>query len=561
MREGKVRVSQDDLGPVRRRTAALPRTRTRGNGGVLLVVVVLLIAALVGGLVVGLLHRGTPPGVSDGSAPASRVVVFVIDGLDPSAIPARGLPNIDALIHAGTLYDNAFIGQMESDPVASSATIGTGVLPRADGVIGSEWRDPSSGRLATPATPAQVRLGSLDQIMQSRNPNSLPSTLKDAKPGARVLAVGGSACGPPDAAGTWLADYVVCIARRGKQWTPVTVVGHDLPPGRDASIAWTSPVRHGRGPGPKLEGWYLGAQDDYIARTAVAAMRVTGPALTFIDFPELDLLAPHLPPARERPVTSVVLRGIDRDIGMIERSLAHRKLLAGTAFLLTSGDTYTTIRRTISRTGLENAIIAAGGQEVYIDGGTAAYIGLRDPLQAQPVAQVIESEHLSGVEAIYYLSHSGGSPTYQAQFLDPLLSSNYTDAAGRLLGTMASNTAPDVVLMLAPGTALRSTSGHGSRQTMAANGLGWDSQRIPLLLSGHGVAAGLIAHHPATLVDLAPTVEALLGIRPQRASGNVLADSLLVPPQGAMAQQRLASRRLSPIVRALRQQLSQSTGS
>ena len=227
----RTRVDQDDLGPV------LPRQRPPGRGDFppprrgrsSLVFVVFILCGLVAAAALVVTLHGQTTHTSAPPKHAQRVVMFVIDGA--GSLPRDTMPNASALARTGTAYDRAWIGQWPGVPASSGATIGTGVFPRTHGIAGQSWRDPTTGREVQPTLPSAVRLGSIDQILEARRLSPIASVIKDQDPGARVLAVGGFGCAPADAAASWLADYVLCIARQGGKWVESAVTGHDLPAG------------------------------------------------------------------------------------------------------------------------------------------------------------------------------------------------------------------------------------------------------------------------------------------------------------------------------------------
>jgi arylsulfatase A-like enzyme len=69
------------------------------------------------------------------------------------------------------------------------------------------------------------------------------------------------------------------------------------------------------------------------------------------------------------------------------------------------------------------------------------------------------------------------------------------------------------------------------------------------------VRPGVVSDYPARMVDIAPTIAALLGLPPLPSDGVVLADSLQQPPEGSESAQHTASSRLSFYVSALRKRL------
>jgi predicted AlkP superfamily pyrophosphatase or phosphodiesterase len=84
-------------------------------------------------------------------------------------------------------------------------------------------------------------------------------------------------------------------------------------------------------------------------------------------------------------------------------------------------------------------------------------------------------------------------------------------------------------------------------------GPGWEDQHIPFVIAGAGIKHGIRSSYPARLVDIAPTVERLLGLRPSPSDGIVLADSLIGAGTNAARKQQALGIRLSPMVRALQE--------
>jgi hypothetical protein len=322
-------------------------------------------------------------------------------------------------------------------------------------------------------------------------------------------------------------------------------------------VGWSVPVVRGPNLGAALEGWPLGAQDDWVARYAATAMRVTRPKLTIVDFPELGLVAPFVPPNRTRQALRTVMAGIDRGIGRVEAELRREHVLNRTAFIVTSSEAVGPMVDTVPRKDIDNAVQAAGAQTTFFTADGMTMLGLTDPTQALSVAQAIDAEHIVNVDAIYFRSHQGSSWTYQAQYLNPELPAGYGDAGGYLLNTIASGASPDVVVAYSPRVGTNSQFGGFSR-TGIISGMQWDAQHIPLILSGQGVFRGVTSAFPARLVDVTPTIEALLGIDPGRGDGTALADAMYSPPDGASDRQKQMADRFNPIVLALKQRASQA---
>ena len=106
-----------------------------------------------------------------------------------------------------------------------------------------------------PTLPQNVLVGSLDSAMEPTGVSSLAGQIKARRPSARVLSVGGTNCAAAAAVATWVADYVVCAQRSGRQWHPVAVAGHELPVAATRALAVRSSGAR-RGPlVAEMQGW------------------------------------------------------------------------------------------------------------------------------------------------------------------------------------------------------------------------------------------------------------------------------------------------------------------
>ena len=543
--------SYEDLGRVERarKEAGSGQPRRRGATVLGAVVAVSLILAL--GLALFFHYHSDLAAVGPWT-PARYAVIFVIDGVGPEALHMTRTPHIAALERQGVAYDNAWVGQAQVAPPTSNATLGTGVYPWAHGVVGLQWRDPGKRQVDLAAEPDQVHVGSLDRVMESRGVPSFASLLKTHDPSARVLSVGGAGCVASSAAGTWTADYILCPARSRGKWVLSSVVGHGLPPQLPNGAGKPIPVAHGPGLGPTVEGWDLGRQDRWIADQAIAAMRSVRPRLTVINFPEPAVVARWAPASSRASLLRRVMAQIDQDIGAVVAETQRDRTFGRAVFAITSDGAVSTVSGSVPRGALDEAILAAGGETVYLEGDGAAMIGLRDALQAQPVAQVLQGQQLQRVDAVYYKTQTGSSWSYVEQYRSPRLPASLTPALSYLLWTMASAQAPDVAVVYAPHTGTGVARLGGFRRTGAGLGLGWDQQHIPLIVAGHDVFPGKSSAYPARLVDLAPTLETLMGLTPARQNGVPLADAMIQPPAGARGRQNTTARWLTPLVRALK---------
>jgi hypothetical protein len=174
-------------------------------------------------------------------------------------------------------------------------------------------------------------------------------------------------------------------------------------------------------------------------------------------------------------------------------------------------------------------------------------LGIVDTSLAQAVAGVIASERIQSLDAIYYESHR----TYQAQYINPDMPVAVAEAQSYLLGTTESFASAQVIGALPPHAGLQGGRLAGLPRTAAGAGMQWSNQRGFLVISGHGTFRNERSDFPARLVDIAPTLESLLGLPVVQGDGDVLADATFRPPSGAARIQQRVKARWSSYLNAL----------
>jgi arylsulfatase A-like enzyme len=120
-----------------------------------------------------------------------------------------------------------------------------------------------------------------------------------------------------------------------------------------------------------------------------------------------------------------------------------------------------------------------------------------------------------------------------------------------LLSTIDSAEAPDLVLLYDENTMTMKPAFLQMGRKGDHGGATWGSQHIGLFLSGPGIKRGYASNFPARLVDLAPTVEELMGIRPRSQDGVPLADAMIHPASWALTQEKAVRPRLLQYVASL----------
>jgi hypothetical protein len=175
---------------------------------------------------------------------------------------------------------------------------------------------------------------------------------------------------------------------------------------------------------------------------------------------------------------------------------------------------------------------------------------------AQAVADNVVKKKDAHVQSVYYKVTSSAGGSYVRA--GGLSISAQTDSANQyLLQSFLSGNAPDVVTICTERAAFENISAKNWKGNHG--GAAWESQHVPLLIAGPGIAGGTVSHAPARLEDVAPTALALFGIKARGMQGTVLADALRNPSSGQIKAQKALNRTLNPVVAALSAQSQADT--
>ncbi len=82
-------------------------------------------------------------------------------------------------------------------------------------------------------------------------------------------------------------------------------------------------------------------------------------------------------------------------------------------------------------------------------------------------------------------------------------------------------------------------------------GAAWESQHLPLIISGPGVRAGITSQFPARLEDIAPTALSVMGVPHTGMEGIPLADAVVRASAEERKAQQVKEAQLLPVVQAL----------
>ncbi|MGH2443138.1 MAG: alkaline phosphatase family protein [Chloroflexota bacterium] len=459
--------------------------------------------------------------------PARYLCLIILDGFRPDYLQLAPMPEFHALAHRGVSYDRAWVGQLESETPSGHATISTGSLPRHDGVIGFEWRDPVTRREVLDGWEQGEMLGQVGRDIAHSHATSIPRVIKEAEPSARVVTVSSEKVYAADAMGAKSADYVLYHRYAGRRLVPSGLPGQ-IPPadffhGRHMTL--DLPLRH-------FTDW------DYLStELALNAFHSYRPRALMVNLPGSDVYGHQFAGPYSPGVMARVVAGQDRAIGRIVRAYQRAGIENQTLFVVTADHGMVPNDRAVTPSQVLRAVQDAGAHYLFHTGGTAKYIYLQDRFRSRSRAVAASMARVPGVVGGYFRSTSGGYEPAGRSLNHEL------DAAYRyLLSTFIGSTAPEVVSPYRENTI-------GTGWTVAFGnhgGMSWGVQHVPLVLAGPGVRRGVHSSAPARLVDVAPTILNLLGHGASQLDGIPLADAL----QSATAHQVAAQLSLDTALRA-----------
>ncbi len=483
---------------------------------------------------------GTAPPLAGGAASAapakpSYLVLIVMDGFRPDYLSLAPLHHLRALMSQGTYYDTAWVGDLESTTPASHATIGTGVYPRKHNVIGFGWRDPATGRFTyAPTNTNQIHAGYLEKTMTADGGPTLSDDIHLHNTLDRVVSISGEKYYAAATMGAG-ADYQLYGWLVKGKFRP-QVIGPDTPPARTHFKTVTA------------SNSYFDLQDGFAADLAVRLVDTIRPRALLLNLPATDE-AGHYYGTHDASNMRRIVRGTDGAIGKVIAAYKRLGIFKQTLFVVTADHGMVNNSHIVPIHSMYSAFRAVAGtaqldQEYRESMGS---IWLTDPSQAEAVATAMANHHYPGVEGALYKVQTGG--TYQfkpvpstAASLPKALLRAYVDLADTEAGPAGS----DVLLPYGEDTLGFVTKNR--KEWGKHGGFSWFSQHVPLMLEGPGVKRG-ISHFPAELVDIAPTIEHLMGWQvPPGVDGVVLGDAELSSSAADVSgQQAVKTRRLQDL--------------
>lgn len=487
-------------------------------------------------------RQGTPPPPPKGRrAPPQGpfAIVLVIDAARADEINLADMPNLAALAARGTTYSNAWVGQLPSITETSHATIGTGVFPRHHLILGDTWRVPGTNEMSPNLLNGTLtRTGYIGKVIQQANVPTIAGIIHQRFPGSRVVALSGHKVYAADGLGAGAADYVAFGTKDSR--------GHYVPsaiPGRAPGQSILRSPQLDLPTYPRVPG----TEDAWTTTLTLKFLFKYHPRLMMVNLPEVDTFG-HLS-GTNVSVIQPLMSNIDHQIGRLVAAYGRARMLSQTYWVITADHGMVPGVHVVNIEDIKKVVTAAGGQPLYIGHGDYSTVWLKN-LDAVPrVAVALAAAKLPNVSAVYAKSPQGQyrlvSPA--TSLADPNVSSTYSS----LLGTLNQGESPDIVLMYNENTITMTPAFRRVGRKGDHEGATWGSQHIPLFLVGPNIKPGRTSTFPARLVDIAPTVEALLGATPQHQDGVPLADAMVNPPAWATRLQNQRFPRLLSWVTAL----------
>jgi arylsulfatase A-like enzyme len=271
--------------------------------------------------------------------------------------------------------------------------------------------------------------------------------------------------------------------------------------------------------------------------------------VTLVNLPEFDMPLGHVDGADGDPAeVASLMRGFDADLAALEDEYRRAGVLGQTLFVLTADHGFVTIKHHVSYDAIRTAALKAGSPIIHGNYHSGAYLWLQDPSKARVAAGNVAALKGAYIQSVYYQAPGG---SYVRVGPEGVSIPSESEAANQyLLQSFSGPDAPDVVVLFdegAVGTQYGEANWKGDH-----GGADWQSQHIPLILSGPGVRSKLVSAYPAQLMDIAPTILSLLQADHKSMRGIVLADALRAPsPDENQAQQRELPL-VAAVVKALR---------
>lgn len=473
-----------------------------------------------------------------------HLVLIVLDGARPEYLSVPDMPNVASLVRSGTQYEQAFAGILESETPPGHVSIATGSEPAANGIVNFWWGNDAKEKIDL-FDPAKINAGDMEAIIRQSGVPTLAGLVHKHRAGSKVVALSGSKYYAADALGGPESDATMYFyGTPSGEFVPTAVTGHEPPPGILTSPGLTT--RNGRIP--------LGVENHLAMQLAIDTFGVMRQQITLINLPEFDWPLGHVDGGiiAQAQVTSL-MQSFDRDLGLLQGAFRRAGVLDRTLFVLMADHGMMPLRQTIDSSVLDHAVESSGTTIVTSSYNTGAAYWVEDSSRAAAAGQNIVDLHSPLVQAVYAADRTSSGYAYRrisdaSQQHDPAV-----EAANQyLLATFAGPNSPDIMAIFAEGVGCEPGGQSGWKGDHG--GASWESQQIPLIVSGPGVRAGTVSNFPARLIDVAPTCLQLMGMPSTGMQGIVLADAMQASTAHTRHLQAVKASQLGPVVRALKQE-------
>lgn len=476
--------------------------------------------------------------VSKVSRQGPYALVLVIDAARFDQLDIAHMPNLANLVAAGTTYTRAWVGQLPSITETSHATIGTGVLPYRHLILGETWRVPGKNQMSPNLLSSQLdRTGYIGKFIKATGSPNLASFVHQRYPGSIVVSLSGHKVYAADAMGAAAADFVAFGGWNNRgHYAPAAIPGHTP----SQSILESSQLDLSAYP-------RNGTEDSWTTTLAEKFLFKYHPRLMMVNWPEVDVNGHVL--GTTATVMQPFFANIDHQLGRLIAAYGRAGMLEQTYFVITSDHAMIPAVHTIWSKRIDQIVVKAGGVPLYIGHGDYCPIYLKNLSAIPKVAVALANANIPNVDAVYAKTGKGAytlvSPL--SRLADPAVAQAYSD----LLASFNSSESPDIVLLYDENTITMTPEFFKVGRKGDHSGATWGSQHIPLILAGPGIKQDFTSWYPARMVDIAPTVEMFLGMRPQHQDGVPLADAMLHPSSWATSMQNKVQARLSADVDGL----------
>lgn len=482
---------------------------------------------------------GTTRPIWEQAGSVNHVVLIVVDACRPSYLSLTSLPHIGALMNRGVVYDQAWVGAMESITPAVHATLGTGTLPRQNGFVGFGWVQPTTRKEVDFRT--LLAEGKIDPVLRDLPIPSIAARLRRYGVDGVTVAASGHKDYAVVGMGGGAAEYELYGSFKEGKFEPASMhTAPSLSAAERRSLTIKSPVP-------------IGGEDAWAFQYLLSVVRKVRPRLLMVNLPEVDTWG-HWHGPGDSALFRKLLLNIDRGVGAIRATYRQLGILDRTTFIITADHAMMESIPIHDWTETVRTAAAAEHSAVSRVDGTTGAIWLRDPATAEAVARRLVAMHPPHVNAIFH--RSSIDPKYSYIQTSPagwLASPPIATALQHLVDTTAGKHGPDLWAIFQENFTAAPRNVEGKWKG-THGGATWEAQHIPLILSGPGVRHGIHSRFPARSVDVAPTIERLLGLPAVARPGVVLADGLIDPLPGEVGVQALIEPELQADVRGLQEQ-------